>query len=159
MYHIHLNHICLPTTSITSPLSITIAIMIPSPQLFPTCQVRVVRFLHEPPPSFFLPSSFLFLLLAGHHLPARECSETRRTSSATSLASSWLQWVLAGLHLPLRWAARASSWSPWVSPDFCSATVSVGLAGLLRLENRYGLQLVSFGPRRTLGTWLAGFYA
>ena len=46
--------------------------------------LSVVRFLDERPPSSFL----LFLLLpAKHHLPAPERSETRRTSSGTSLAS------------------------------------------------------------------------
>ena len=80
--------------------------------LFPTCQVRVVRFYvggaaPPSPSSFFLlppPSSSAFL--AGPHLPALDRSGRRRTSSA-------------------------SSWSQSASPDFiCQLLIAVGLAGL-----------------------------
>ena len=66
--------------------------------LFPTCQVRDVRFYvggaAPPPPSFFLlpPSSSFFL--AGPHLPALDRSEPRQISSA----SSWSQWASPDLN-------------------------------------------------------------
>ena len=88
---------------------------------FPTCQARVVRFL-DVMTSSFLPS--FFLLLAEHHLPARDCSETRRTSSAASLDCTCQFLIAVGLAKLLQ----------------CDS--SVGLAGLLRFENRCG-------PRRT----------
>ena len=75
--------------------------------LFPTCQVRVVRFLDV------MTSSFL---------PSSSCSPDITCQLVIAVR-------LAGLHLPPRWTAPARSWSPWVSPDFCSATVSVGLPG------------------------------
>ena len=61
--------------------------------LFPTCQVRVVRFYvrcaaprtSSPPASFLFPPS---AFLAGPHLPALDCSGPGRTSSA----SAWSQW-------------------------------------------------------------------
>ena len=72
-----------------------------------------------------LPPSFFLLLLAKHHLPPRECSKTRQTSSA-------------------------SSWSPCVSPDFICrlaglhlpVLIAVGLVGLLQCDS-------ICGPRRT----------
>ena len=101
-------------------------------QIFsPTCQVRVVRFL-DVMTSSFLPS---FLLP-----PPRR----------TSLASSWLQWDspdficrLAGLHLPVpdrRGSRRTFAVRQflWALPGFYGPKIAVGLAGLLRLENRCG---------------------
>ena len=98
--------------------------------LFPTCQVRVVRFYVwcAAPPSF----SSSFLLLAGPHLPALDRSGPRRTSSA-------------------------SSWSRWASPDLhCQLWIAVGLAGPqpARVNRR---ESESCGPRRTsTGVGLAG---
>ena len=91
---------------------------------FPTCQVRVVGFYQNvlpPPPNppLLLPSS------SSPDITCHLVSAVR----------------LAGLHLPPRWIASAVCWSPH-SSDFCSAIRSVGLAGLVRVENRCG-------PRRT----------
>ena len=95
-----------------------------STKLFPTCQVRVVRFYVRcaAPPSFFLllpPSSFFLLLfagphlealavsLAGSHLPALDSNGPRRTSTGESLSAVGL----AGPQ-PARVGAL------WASPDF-----------------------------------------
>ena len=78
--------------------------------LFPTCQVRVVRFYVScPPPSSLL--LLLVLLLAGPHLPALDRSGPRRTWSA-------------------------SPWSQWASPGpNCYRPIAVGLPGLNRRES------------------------
>ena len=103
--------------------------------------MRVVRFLDD---------VLLLLLLNGHHLPARDCSETRglhlpaldcsetrRTSSAALRDFTCQFLIAAGL-------ARlfAASNLLWASPDFYALKIAVGLAGLLRLEN-------CCGPRQT----------
>ena len=54
--------------------------------LFPTCQVRVVRFYVScPPPSSLL--LLLVLLLAGPHLPALDRSGPRQTSTGQILSA------------------------------------------------------------------------
>ena len=90
----------------------------------------------------FLPS--FFLLLARHHLPARDCSETCRTSSAASLGCTCQFLIAVGLAGLLQrdsfcgprrtFTARKSLWA---SPNF------------LRLENRCGLRR-TFTPRKSL---------
>ena len=101
---------------------------------FPTCQARVVRFL-DVMTSSFLPS--FFLLLAGHHLPARDCSETRRTSSAASLDCTCQFLIAVGLAGLLQCdsfcgprRAFTARKSLWASPDFLRLEIAVGFAGL-----------------------------
>ena len=115
---------------------------------FPNCQVRVVRFYVRcaaPPLAPPSPSPF-----AGPHLAALDCSDSRRTSSA----SSWLQWsspdlicqlliavVVAGLHLPAldRSGPRRTS--------TCESLSAVGLAGLQPV--RFGAPWASPDSNRT----------
>ena len=58
---------------------------------------------------------------------------------------------LAGFHLPPGWTAHDSSGSPWFWPDFCSATIYVGLAGHLRLENRCGFRRTFYASKIAVG--------
>ena len=117
---------------------------------FPTCQVRVVRFYQNvvPSSSFLLPSSF-FLLLAGHHLPARECSESHRTSSAASLDCICRLPIAIKLVRLLQCdqicgprRTGTSRESLLASPDCSGSKVSWASPDFLRLEERCG-------PRRT----------
>ena len=72
-----------------------------------------------------------------HHLPARDCSETRRTSSAASLDCTCQFLIAVGLAGLLQcdsfcgprrtFTARKSLWA---SPDFLRLEIAVGSAGL-----------------------------
>ena len=92
---------------------------------FPTCQVRVVRFLDVMTSSFSF-SFFSFSFSSSkHHLPARQCSETRRTSSAATQVCTCQVLIgvdLAGLlQCDSLCGPRRTFTTPkslWASPDF-----------------------------------------
>ena len=98
----------------------------------PTCQVRVVSFFDVMMSSFF--SFFIFSFSSSkHHLPARDCRETRRTSSAAWLDCTCQFLIAVGLarlfqcdSVCASHRTFASRKSLWASPGF------------LRVENRRG---------------------
>ena len=110
--------------------------------LFPTCQVRVVRFYQScspprPPPPLPPPSP---------HSPPPPRSPDPSGHSRTSTASSRSQWALPGLNCELQIAVgtagpqTATSRSQWALPDLNrDFQIAVGTAGPQpRLPDRSG---------------------
>ena len=104
-------------------------------------------------------SSFLFLPpLAKHHLAARECSETPRTSAVALLdcicrllIAVRLVWLLQCEQICGPRRACTSRDLLWASPDFDTSKITAGITGLWRLENRCGPHR-TFTARKSLWT-------